>query len=249
MRATDAGDALATSARRILAGVLEARAELDALAGRTVGRLAIGATQTAGRVLDLVALFGSYRDRFPEVSLSVLTGPMGELSRAVELGDLDLALGDAGGMNASRLIVETLVGHEPLVAVLPGGHELAGRRSVTVTQLAESGPLVEFRTGAGPRTDVDRLFRAAKARREIAFELGQIPDMVGFAAHGLGAAIVPAAFVRGAQSDLPPLVAIPLRPAAGVSVDAAWRRDSVSRPLDAFMALARGSRTSAGRRG
>lgn len=246
VRRTEAGEALAASARRILASVLEARADLDALAGQTTGRLAIGATQTAGRALDLVALFGAYRRRYPEVSLSVLTGPMAELSEAVELGDLDLALGDAQALRTSHLDVETLVRDERLVAILPDDHPLADRRSLTLPQLSASGPLTEFRPGAGPRTKIDALFRKAKARREIAFELGQLSDMVAFAAHGLGPAIVPASFARDAQANLPPFIAIPLRPTARVSVDAAWRRDAGSQPLGAFLDLARNSRGSAG---
>ena len=75
VRVTPAGELLVAYARRILATVAEARVELDALAGLERGELAVGATQTAGRVLDVIALFGSFHRQHSGIKLASISGP------------------------------------------------------------------------------------------------------------------------------------------------------------------------------
>lgn len=53
---------------------------------------------------------------------------------------------------------------------------------------------MEFRGGTELRRRLDVAFDSAGLRRDIAFELGQLTEMVEFAAAGLGTAIVPRSF-------------------------------------------------------
>ncbi len=195
VRVTASGEVLVAHARRVLATVEDARAELGALEGLTRGRLAIGATQTAGRVLDVVALLGDYHRRHPEVRLTASSGPAAELAAEVRQGTLDLAFVATDGVGPA-LATRTLVAREPLVAVVGLDHPLARRRRVRLAELTAAGPFVEFRAGAGLRVQVDALFAAAGLTREVALELGRVSDLVRFVAQGFGTAIVPAAFAR-----------------------------------------------------
>lgn len=91
VRTTPAGELLVGYARRILATVADARVELDALAGLERGELAIGATQTAGRVLDVIALFGMFNRQHSAIKLTSISGPGAELVDGLRTGSLDLA--------------------------------------------------------------------------------------------------------------------------------------------------------------
>lgn len=132
VRVTPAGELLVAYARRILASVAEARVELDALAGLERGELAVGATQTAGRVLDVIALFGAFHRQHSGIKLASISGPAHELVEGVRAGWLDLAFvaasADAPGSDIAVDGVErqVLVEREPLVAVVGMKHRLAG---------------------------------------------------------------------------------------------------------------------------
>src|ERR1700733_10888957 len=145
VRVTPAGELLVAYGRRILATVAEARVELDALAGLERGELAVGATQTAGRVLDVIALFGAFHRQHSRIKLASMSGPARELVEGVRLGWLDLAFvagsADAPGNEVVGDGVErqVLVEREPLVVVVGMKHRLAGRSRVRLTELSESG--------------------------------------------------------------------------------------------------------------
>lgn len=240
VRVTEAGEALVATARQVLDSVGRVRSEIDAIGGLTRGRLAIGATQTALRALDVVAVFGEFHRRHPEVELTLALGPMGELAAGVSAGSQDLALGHCTEPLRRPLRVERLIAGVQLVAVVAAGGPLAGRRSVRVAELAALGPMIEFRAGLSPRTEVDALFRAARVRRQISFELGQQDEMVRCAAHGLGATIVPAPFVDGRDPRLPAVDVFAIRDAgASVAVDAVCPANPESPALLAFLALLR----------
>jgi DNA-binding transcriptional LysR family regulator len=240
VRVTEAGEALAATARQILDSVGLVRSEIDAIGGLTRGRLAIGATQTALRALDVVAVFGEFHHRHPDVELTLALGPMNELAAGVSAGTHDLALGHCNEPLQRPLRVERLIERVPLVAVVAAGGPLTGRKSVRVAELAALGPLIEFRGGLSPRTEVDALFRSARVRRRIAFELGQHDEMVRCAAHGLGAAIVPAPFAEPRDPRLPAFDVFAIRDAgASIAVDAVCPTNPASPALLAFLALLR----------
>jgi len=201
VRLSDAGQVLLPYARQVLQDIANARAALDALAGVMRGSLRIGMTQTAGRARDLVALIGKFHNRHPGIELTTMTGPGGELIENVHNGALDIALAalPAGGI-PKDLTFDPVGDPEPLVAVVPADHQLATRKRVRLEELAEEGSFVEFRPGTALREQVDAAFVAAGVRHTSSFEVGQIADMVQYAANGLGAAIVPRAFT-GQRSD------------------------------------------------
>jgi DNA-binding transcriptional LysR family regulator len=70
------------------------------------------------------------------------------------------------------------------------GHPLAGRRGVTLAQLAEED-FVDFPPGWGNRTVADRAFAAAGLDRRVPFEVTEFPSAAGLVRHGLGIAFMP----------------------------------------------------------
>jgi len=194
VRLSDAGHVVIPYARQILHDIANARAALDELAGVMRGNLRIGMSQTAAGTLDLVALIGKFNRSFPDVELTTMTGPGAELVENVRNGIVDIALAARPVHEIPADVTFDPVGSpEPLVAVVPADHPLATRKRVCLEELAKEGSFVEFRPGTALRDQVDAAFVTADIRRTSSFEVGQIADMVQYAANGLGTAIVPRA--------------------------------------------------------
>jgi DNA-binding transcriptional LysR family regulator len=199
---TEAGQVLLPYARRILSDVADAHCELMELDGTVSGRLRLGMTQTAVRALDLVSILGQYSREQPEIELSLMSGPTAELFGLIVRGQLDLAVTDVGVEGVPHgLDYMALIESERLVAVVPSDNPLTRRKRVDIRELAATAEFVDFRENTGLRNRVDEICRVAGVSREVAFELGEIREMVKFAANGLGVAIVPESFTRGSECD------------------------------------------------
>ncbi len=197
VRLTGAGHAFIPAARRVLAEAASARAAVDALARVYRGQVRLGATQTASGSLDLAGLLGEFRRRFPGVTVMITAGPRQELLDGVAAGDLDIALAASAGRAPDGMQFQALLADEPLLAVVSGDDQLAARKSVSLAEIAARGPCVEFRPGTELRRRMDAEFRSRGLTRAIAYELGQLTEMVRFARAGLGTAIVPRSFTAG----------------------------------------------------
>jgi DNA-binding transcriptional LysR family regulator len=194
VRLTEAGSVFVPAARRVLAEAARARAEVEDIAGVRRGHVRVGTTQTASQCLGLAALLGGFHRQFPEVTIAVSTGPRNELLAALAAAELDLVLASDGEPAGDDINVRELLPGEPLVAVVRRDHLAAGRDQVSLAELAGAGPFVDFRAGTELRRRLDIAFEAAGLVRTVAFELGQLTEMIAFAAAGLGTAIVPRAF-------------------------------------------------------
>lgn len=125
----------------------------------------------------------------PAVRATVLTGHPEQLADAVATESLDLALvGATGprqpagprGVRLSQLLGSSLVGREPLLALVPPYHPLAGRDQLSVRQLARH-ELVTLAPGSGLRAVLESVFADADLSPEIVAEtddLHELPDLV-----------------------------------------------------------------------
>jgi DNA-binding transcriptional LysR family regulator len=194
VRLTEAGSVFAAAACRVLAEAAKARAEVDDLVGIRRGHIRIGTTQTASRCLGLAALLGGFRSKYPDVTMAVSTGPRQELLDGLASAELDLVLASDGAPAADGIEVRALLPAEPVVAVVSRDHLIARSDHVSLAELVRAAPFVEFRAGTELRRRVDLAFESAGLARTVAFELGQLTDMINFAVAGLGTALVPRAF-------------------------------------------------------
>jgi DNA-binding transcriptional LysR family regulator len=244
VRLADAGLLLLPYARQVLGDMAEARNAIDALAGITRGRLRIGMTQTAGRALDLITTIGEFHRQYPEIELSTLSGPGGELIDAVHDGQLDLAVAALRAQGVpDGIVFQMAIGSEPLVAVVPAEHRLADRKRVNLQELASAGPFVEFLSNTTLREQVDAAFTAVGAHRRSSFEVGQITDMVRYAACGLGTAIVPRVFTQPEHDRSDPHTGFRVlrivAPSLELRIGAYRRKDRAPAAVGAFLDLLR----------
>jgi DNA-binding transcriptional LysR family regulator len=204
---TDAGDALLPPARATLAA---AQAALDAVGearGGLRGTLTVGTMLSTGRV-DLPARLGQFHRAHPEVvvRLRLAAGGSAELAREVIGGGLDLALLALTGRPPAGLALQP-ISEEPLLLICHPGHPLAGGPAVPLERLA-SERFIDFPSGWGNRTVVDRAFAAAGLDRQVLFEVADYAAAAGLVRHRLGIAFLPAS----TTADISDLAALRLSP-------------------------------------
>ena len=231
VRLTGAGHAFLPAARRVLSEAARARSEVSEAADSPRGQIRLGATQTASGSLDLAGLLGEFRRLFPEVTVVITAGPRSELVAAVADGGLDVALAAEGDLAPAGTRFQPLLADEPLLAVVASDDPLARRKRVSLAEIAGQGPCVEFRPGTELRRHVDAAFRSAGLSRTVAFELGQLTEMVRFARAGLGTAIVPRSFTAELAAARRRAVGVLGLTDSGMAITiGAYTRSEASRP-------------------
>jgi DNA-binding transcriptional LysR family regulator len=189
-RLTQAGAVLDRHAAVVLGQLAAARAELDDLLRLRGGSLRLAAFESAWTGL-VPAAVSAYRERHPDVELQLAEQDPVEAVAGVRAGSCDLAVVfepnalDAAGLEGLR---RTVVAHDPLWAVLPAAHPLAGEPAVELAALA-GDPWVA--PTAFCATVVRGACAAAGFEPDIVFSSADYGAVQGFVAAGAGVALVP----------------------------------------------------------
>jgi DNA-binding transcriptional LysR family regulator len=192
VRLTDAGRALVAHADAILARIEDAEQELAAIAGLRGGRLRLACFQSAGATLVPRAV-AAFHERHPDVELSMIEAEPDAAVEALEAGDIDLALlYDHDSIPApgdgERDLVHLI--DDRYDAILPKGHRLAGRRSLTLADLAEE-PWIASSEDCGCRRISESVCRAAGFEMRVAFETDETLAAQALVAAAVGVSILP----------------------------------------------------------
>jgi len=198
---TDAGRALLTDARAILAHIDHAFASTRRTARGEQGRIAIGFTSSAPFHPFVPRVIRAFRDAFPLVSLTLeesgTTELIGDLrEERVDAAFIRTAVADPAGLVVDRLLEETML------AALPSDHPLArsGRgdgAGVNLKRLAGETFIVYRRhTGPGLYDAIIAACHAAGFSPLVGQEAPRIVATLNLVAAGLGLSIVPASLQR-----------------------------------------------------
>ena len=189
VRLTEAGRALAVAGERVAAELAAARGALDALAGLDAGTLRVGAFASAWGWL-LPGAVTTFRAAHPGVELQLAraraAGGPGRPARRRPRPRRRLR-----AARRARILTAwppTLVALDPLRAVLPRAHALAGRRRVRLEELA-GDPWVQPTSGCAAM--VVEACAAAGFAPHTVFESDDYGAIQGFVAAGAGVALVP----------------------------------------------------------
>ena len=87
---TEAGEAVAARARRVLAEVDGVRGELDELRGLVRGRVAIGALLPAGGI-EVTTLLARFNQAFPGIEVWLREGTAADMLELIDADELDFA--------------------------------------------------------------------------------------------------------------------------------------------------------------
>jgi len=233
---TEAGQLLVVRARRILAELDAAGAELSAVRGVDIGHVTIGAMHTMGPV-DLSLVLATFHDLHPHVGLTVREASSEEMAEMLRIDELDLAfLSVTERVESHGLGLHQLVSEE-LVALLAPDHPLAGRRQVRMAELADE-PFISFRAGARLRELLFAAGRDAGFEPRVALETNESQRVRRLVSHGLGVAILPRSDAIGPGAEV--AVAALVEPSLRRDITLAWREGRRHPPAaTAFLELAR----------
>jgi DNA-binding transcriptional LysR family regulator len=205
---TPAGQRLRPEVRRLLdmAGALPALARSST--ATVTGTVALGLVQ-AFRHLDLGGLLAEIRAAYPGVGFRVVHEPTTKMRQQLRSGALDLAfLYDAGPGTAGLRC--TLLYEQRLVVIVPGGHELAGRRRLDIHEL-RGQTWIDLTQGTELAATVAALDRQHHLSREVTAQVSQLDVLTELVRAGLGIAIVPEDIARTAGVTALELTGQPLR--------------------------------------
>lgn len=229
---TAAGEALVGPARQALRDVDTARAAVEAVAGLTAGHLDLGALPTLA-VDPLATLVGAFRVAHPDVTIRLADPADGAvLAALVASGDVEVGI-TVGTDDHDALEVRQL-GHQDLLAVLPPGTPLTGRR-LTVSQLA-AFPLVAAPNGTATRNQLEDAFAGAGATPHVAVTTAQREAILPLVLSGAGATLFPGPLAEEAAAL--GAVVVPVTPRLTRAVVAIHRPGPLSPAAAAFLALA-----------
>jgi len=187
---TDAGRALLPQARRLLAGVGEARSAVREADDGPSGPLSVGIVTTMHPV-DLPRLLHRFTTRHPRVSISMRVFADGSrgLLRALVDAELDVAFLSWPFRPPAAVQLRELV-RTSFRLLLPADHALASSRPVELSELTGER-WIDGPPGFGNRLQVDVLFDRIGARRSVVLEVPDVSTFPNYVAAGLGVAFTP----------------------------------------------------------
>lgn len=188
---TAAGRTFLGYARRILQLADESRTVLlDSDTPR--GLLRLGAMETTAAI-RLPALLMTYRQRHPEVQLSLVTGTTMELIRGVLERRLDAAF--VGGFHPLPELQQEQVFEEELVLV--SSDHFANLKALQRAMSEQS--ILVFKTGCFYRSTFERWLERAGLVPQQVLELGTLDGILSCVAAGMGVTLLPRTVIEGRQ--------------------------------------------------
>lgn len=198
---TAAGRHFLNDARQIMQSVTQAADKAARLHRGEEGELRIGFTSSAPFITAVSDALFTFRQRHPGVHIQ-----MQEINTRQQLEPLHEGRLDLGVMRNTPLpdsLTHQLMLREPLYAVFPRDHRLAGKAAISVTEL-EREPFVFFdpQVGTALYTETLALLQRYGIKPDIAQEVGEAMTILGLVATGLGISILPASFSRIRLDDV-----------------------------------------------
>jgi molybdate transport repressor ModE-like protein len=212
IRLTDAGRALVRRADAILVELAAADAELQAIAGLRGGRVRVSTFASAATAL-LPAAVTAFRAAHPAVQVELsLVEATEEAIGGLRTGRADLVLvaRPAGEPPTDQVEAHRLL-EDPMLAVLPGGHRLARRRTLRLDDLAGEPWVLGGGPGCSDRATILRACHAAgfEPRVTVDFPTDDYNATQGMVAAGAGVTLLPRLALAVPRDDLA------VRPLAG----------------------------------
>lgn len=202
---TQAGLALLPYARDMLAQAASARDAVVQVSRELSGTLRVGSEQCLG-VVDVPTLLERFHRRYPQVEIVFTQAGSHELVAGVRDGELDVAF--VATTEHVGALPRTELGREPLAALLPPDHPLAGRASIGPDELADAS-FIDFHPSWAVRRLNDEAFDDLGVRRRVRFAVNDVHTLIGLVDRNLGIAVVPRHVAAKPQAAR--LAAVPLR--------------------------------------
>ena len=186
---TNAGITLLPSARRLLNDARELRRQAADLAGEVRGRLSMGTSHHIG-LHRLPSPLKGFTENYPEVELEIRFMDSEAACRAVETGDLELAIVTLPPKPLPNLEMST-IWDDPLAFMVGLDHPLAGHNRVTLAELFDY-PAVLPGSTTYTRAILEEAVRDIGVQLNVAMATNYLETLHMLVATGLGWSLLPA---------------------------------------------------------
>jgi len=187
MLLTDAGREVLALTERIEAAMAACATSLEMMAGKTAGKISIGAVSTAKYFVPFA--ISGFSKLHPEIEVRLTIGNRKEIGAALRGYDLDFAI-----MGRPPVDIEMdvhLIGDHPHVIIAPTAHRLARKSKLALADLAQETFLTR-EPGSGTRGLMEQLFESAGVRPTIGMEMSSNETIKQAVIAGLGMAFISA---------------------------------------------------------
>jgi LysR family transcriptional regulator for metE and metH len=187
MQLTDAGREVLALSERVEAAIGACETSLDMIAGKTAGRISIGAVSTAKYFVPFA--ISGFLKRNPKMDVRLFIGNRQDIGAALRGYELDIAI---MGRPPIDLEVDVhLIGDHPHVVIAPTAHRLARRSNIAPAELATETFLTR-EPGSGTRSLMEQFFGGAGIRPTVGMEMGSNETIKQAVIAGLGIAFISA---------------------------------------------------------
>lgn len=156
---TKGGALLLSYAQRMLALSREARQAMESFQGRMSGELLVGASTIPGEYI-LPALIGRFKEKFPDIAITLLIGGSQAVTEWVMEGRAEI--GVVGARSTHRSIECRELMPDDIILIVGAAHPWHGRKQVTIEELRGEALLLRER-GSGTRAALETALDAAGA--------------------------------------------------------------------------------------
>lgn len=187
MLLTDAGREVLALCERIEAAITDCETSLEMMAGKTAGRISIGAVSTAKYFVPF--MISGFSKLYPNVDVTLSIGNRQEIGTALRGYDLDFAI--MGRPPADIDMDVRLIGDHPHVIIAPTSHRLARKSNIALADVAGETFLMR-EPGSGTRGLMEQLFETASVRPKIGMAMSSNETIKQAVIAGLGIAFISA---------------------------------------------------------
>jgi DNA-binding transcriptional LysR family regulator len=156
---TKGGALLLGHAQRMLALARETRQAMESFQGRMSGDLLVGASTIPGEYI-LPALIGRFKEKFPDIAITLLIGDSQAATEWVAEGRAEIAV--VGARWAHRGVEFRELMPDDIVLIVGSTHPWHGRKQVTLDELRRE-PLLMRERGSGTRGALESALQEADA--------------------------------------------------------------------------------------
>jgi LysR family transcriptional regulator for metE and metH len=184
---TAAGQELYTLFERVEAAIESCATSLDMIAGRTGGRISIGAVSTAKYFVPFA--ISAFSKLHPGMDISLTIVNRQEIRQALRGYTLDFAI---MGHPPPDIELDThLIGDHPHVVIAPKEHRLANASGLAAVDLAQE-TFVSREPGSGTRFLMEQFFENNNLEPQIGMEMSSNETIKQAVIAGLGIAFISA---------------------------------------------------------
>lgn len=189
---TEAGTLVRAAAEEVFGAFERLEMQLAELKGLKAGRLKVAVVTTAKYFIP--RLLGPFTQHYPGIDIAMDVGNRSEIVARLSRNEDDLYI---MGMPPADMEIERHPFVEnPIVAIAPPGHPLAGKRRVSLARLSQE-PFLLREPGSGTRMATERFLKSHGVKLKVRMELGSNEAIKQAVAGGLGLSLLSLHALKG----------------------------------------------------